>query len=67
MSQQPSNASRRAFLRRLGALSASGVAAPLAANLAAIGSAAAQAAGGYKALVCIFMYGGNDAYNTVLA
>jgi len=67
MSQQPSNASRRAFLRRLGALSASGVAAPFAANLAAIGSAAAQAAGGYKALVCIFMYGGNDAYNTVLA
>ncbi len=67
MNRQVSNASRRAFLRRLGALSATGVAAPFAANLAAIGGAAAQAAGGYKALVCIFMYGGNDAYNTVLA
>ena len=67
MSRQPSNASRRAFLRRLGALSATSVAAPLGVNLAAIGNAAAQSAGGYKALVCVFMHGGNDAYNTVLA
>lgn len=59
--------SRRTFLRRLGALSAAGAAAPLAASLAGIGSAAAQTTSGYKALVCIFMYGGNDAYNTVLA
>ncbi|MEO8124330.1 MAG: DUF1501 domain-containing protein, partial [Burkholderiales bacterium] len=67
MSHQPSKASRRAFLRQLGAFSATGVVAPLAVNLAGIGSAAAQSASGYKALVCIFMYGGNDAYNTVLA
>ncbi len=67
MSQQTSNASRREFLRRAGAFSASGVAAPLAVNLAGIGSAAAQSVSGYKALVCIFMYGGNDAYNMVLA
>ena len=40
-------------------------AAPLALNLAAIGSAAAQAAPDYKALVCVFLYGANDAHNTV--
>ncbi len=67
MNRHTSNASRRAFLRRLGALSATGVAAPLGVNLTAIGNAAAQSAGGYKALVCVFMHGGNDAYNTVLA
>lgn len=67
MSHQTTQASRRSFLRQLGALSATGVAAPLAVNLAGIGSAAAQSASGYTALVCIFMYGGNDAYNTVLA
>ncbi len=60
--------SRRLFLRQLGALSTLGAtAAPLALNLAAIGSAAAQSAGDYKALVCIFLFGGNDAFNTVLA
>ena len=67
MSQPTFNASRSALLRRRGALSATGIAAPLGVNLAGIGSAVAQAASGYKALVCIFMYGGNDAYNTVLA
>jgi uncharacterized protein (DUF1501 family) len=45
---------------------AMGVAAPWALNLAAAGSAAAQTAGDYKALVCIFMYGGNDNHNTVV-
>ncbi len=61
-------ASRRAFLRHATALSAlAGAGAPLAINLLAAGSAAAQAATDYRALVCIFLYGGNDAYNTVLA
>ncbi len=61
------NASRRLFLRQASAMSALGaVGAPLALNLAAMGSAAAQSAGDYKALVCIFMFGGNDAYNMVL-
>jgi len=58
---------RREFLRISSAMSGMGVAAPLALNLAAMGSASAQTATGYKALVCIFMYGGNDGYNTVLA
>ena len=62
-----SNASRRLFLRQAGAFSAAGAAAaPLAFNLAAIGSAAAQSAGDYKALVCIFLFGGNDSMNMVL-
>jgi uncharacterized protein (DUF1501 family) len=34
--------------------------------MAAIGSAAAQQTEGYRALVCLFMYGGNDHTNTVL-
>jgi uncharacterized protein (DUF1501 family) len=62
-----SPASRREFLRRAGALSVAVPAAPFALNLAGIGSAAAQSAGGYKALVCLYFSGGNDGYNTVLA
>ncbi len=58
--------SRREFLKRASALSASGVAAPFAINLAALGEAAAANATGYKALVCVFMYGGNDYANTVV-
>jgi uncharacterized protein (DUF1501 family) len=61
-----SSASRRAFLRQTAALAGYGAAAPMALNLAAFGSAAAQSASGYKALVCLFLYGGNDAYNMVL-
>ena len=61
------NASRRVFLRQAGAMSALvGGAAPLALNLSALGSAAAAGAADYKAIVCLFFYGGNDAYNMVL-
>ncbi|MGO4377778.1 DUF1501 domain-containing protein [Pseudoduganella sp. RAF19] len=57
--------SRRRFLGAL--LSAAGTsAAPFAMNLAAMAPAAA-ATSDYKALVCIFLHGGNDHYNTVLA
>jgi uncharacterized protein (DUF1501 family) len=61
-----SNASRREFLKRSSALSVAGAAAPWALNLAAIGEAAAQSAGDYKALVCVFLYGGNDHGNTLV-
>ena len=61
-----SNASRREFLKRAGALSMTGVAGPLALNLAAMGEAAAANATGYKALVCVFLYGGNDYANTLV-
>jgi uncharacterized protein (DUF1501 family) len=52
---------RRTFLRHAGAL----------AGTAALGqlgvfAAQAQAASDYKALVCIFLYGGNDANNTIV-
>ena len=61
------NASRRLFLQHASALSATvGSAAPLALSLSALGSAHAQTAGDYKAIVCLFLYGGNDAFNMVL-
>ena len=59
-------ASRRLWLKQLGAMTGAGMVSPLALNLAACGAAAAQSAGDYKALVCVFLLGGNDAYNTVL-
>jgi uncharacterized protein (DUF1501 family) len=62
-----SPASRREFLRRTASLAAYGAAAPMAFNLAAINAAsAASAPTNYRALVCIFLYGGNDAHNTVI-
>jgi len=57
---------RRLVLHRAMQLSALGVATPLAINLAAIGEAAAFDATDYKALVCVFLYGGNDYANTVV-
>src|SRR5580704_5162103 len=52
---------RRHFLKHAGALGAG-------AALGQLGSfaARAQTAGDYKALVCVFMYGGNDGNNTIV-
>jgi len=47
-------------------LSVAGAAAPWALNLAAMGEAAAATASDYKALVCVFLYGGNDYGNTLI-
>jgi uncharacterized protein (DUF1501 family) len=63
---QPELHSRRAFLRRSSQLALSGAALPFALNLAAMGEAAAFDATDYKALVCVFFYGGNDYANTVV-
>jgi uncharacterized protein (DUF1501 family) len=60
------NASRREFMKRVSALSLAGSAAPLAFNLAAISEAAAAVQSDYKALVCVFLYGGNDHANTLI-
>ena len=58
---------RREFLRRGAALSLAGAAGPWALNLAALGEAAAATAPtDYKALVCVFLYGGNDHANTLV-
>ncbi len=59
-------ASRRAFLKRASALSVAGIAAPWALNLAAMAEASAATASDYKALVCVFLYGGNDYANTLV-
>ena len=60
------DASRRAFLKRASALSIAGPATPFLMNLAAIGESAAATASDYKALVCVFMFGGNDYANTLV-
>jgi len=60
------NASRRAFLKRASMLSMAGAATPWAINLAAMAEAAAANASDYKAIVCVFLYGGNDYANTLV-
>ncbi len=56
---------RRAFLRQLGALSAFGLASRL--DLVRFAAEAqAQTPPDYKALVCVFLFGGNDGNNTVI-
>jgi uncharacterized protein (DUF1501 family) len=64
----PDSQSRRAFLQRSAQLAFTGAALPTLINLAAMGDAAAfnAPAGSYKALVCIFLYGGSDYANTVV-
>jgi len=62
----PARHTRRAFLRRSTQLAAAGTALPFALNLAALGEAAAFEANDYKALVCVFLYGGCDYANTVV-
>ncbi|MBI3231225.1 MAG: hypothetical protein HYZ45_13990, partial [Burkholderiales bacterium] len=59
--------SRRNFLRQTAFV---GTATPFAMNLAALSASAnlqAATAPDYKALVCLFLAGGNDNANTVLA
>ena len=71
------NASRRHFLQVAASLAAAGstsgrLAAPFATSLAAMGTLAAgnarafDASGPYRALVCLFMNGGNDSHNWVV-
>ncbi len=58
---------RRAFMRRSSQLAVAGAASSYALGLAGLGEAAAFSAGNdYKALVCIFLYGGNDHNNTLV-
>ncbi|HEX5356334.1 MAG TPA: DUF1501 domain-containing protein [Aquabacterium sp.] len=63
------NMNRRGFLRRSGALSAGALTVPWAMNLAGLAEAAAAQADqtdDYKALVCVFLQGGNDQGNTIV-
>ena len=68
MSKKDFDLTRREFLLKSTLLSASTVAAPFAMNLFSINSAiAAQNTTGYKALICLYLGGGNDHNNTVIA
>ncbi|MEO0690819.1 MAG: DUF1501 domain-containing protein [Pseudomonadota bacterium] len=59
--------SRRAFMKRSSQLAAMGAASSYAMGLAGIGEAAAFSdVTDYKALVCVFLYGGNDHGNTLI-
>lgn len=66
-------AARRLFLRRAAALTAIGSSVPFGLNLLAMNDSVAAAScsavpgSDYKALVCIFLFGGNDSHNTVIA
>ena len=65
---QGNNPARRRFLKAASALSVAGpVGAPFALSLAAMGAAQAQSVSDYRALVCVFLFGGNDSHNMVLA
>jgi uncharacterized protein (DUF1501 family) len=57
---------RRSLLRSSAALALQRVSMPMATSLGLMADAAAQSANDYKALVCIFLYGANDHYNTVI-
>jgi uncharacterized protein (DUF1501 family) len=54
------------MLKIAAGLSVLGTAAPFAMQMAAM-NAAAQSAPDYKAIVCIFLFGGNDTHNMLLA
>lgn len=61
--------SRRDFLRKLACIAAGGGSAAMIPQLRMIGSALAsttQALSGYKALVCIYLAGGNDGWNLLV-
>jgi uncharacterized protein (DUF1501 family) len=62
------NATRRQFLRTASVVSGSvgAAAAPFALNMATLNAAVAQSAPDYKAIVCMFFYGGNDSSHMVL-
>ena len=61
-----SNLTRRGLLKKTAALALQRVSIPMATSLGLMADAAAQSANDYKALVCIFLYGANDHYNTVI-
>jgi uncharacterized protein (DUF1501 family) len=58
---------RRAFLKRSAQMGAMGVAAPFAVNMSCISDAMAfTGTGGYQAIVCLFLLGGNDHDDTLI-
>ena len=60
--ESPTSVARRRMLRQMAGMGALG----LVPSLASVVSQDAYAAGSYKALVCIFLFGGNDGNNMVV-
>jgi uncharacterized protein (DUF1501 family) len=60
------NLVRRKFLKKVAQYGALGSAAPLALSLSSIAHASSAAASDYKAVVCVYLYGGNDYANTLV-
>jgi len=66
---QHSNLTRRSLLKSSAAMALQrhmSIGIPMATSLGLMADAAAQSANDYKALVCIFLFGANDHYNTVI-
>lgn len=57
---------RRDFLKGAACFAASGAASTFVPQLSMMGTALAQSTTGYKALVCIYLDGGNDAWNLLI-
>lgn len=66
MDHGPTSLERRHFLQQLRRYAWAGAGAPLAMNLAALREAAAAGPQDYRALVCVWLEGGNDHDNTVV-
>ena len=54
------------MLKSSAAMALNRISIPMATSLGLMADAAAQSANDYKALVCIFLFGANDHYNTVI-
>lgn len=59
-------ASRREFLRRFGYTLGAGAAASFFPQLRVMEAALAQSSGPFRALVCVYLFGGNDSFNLVV-
>jgi uncharacterized protein (DUF1501 family) len=57
---------RREFLKKVSQYAALGSAGPLTLSLSALAQASSFVANDYKAVVCVYLYGGNDYANTVV-
>jgi uncharacterized protein (DUF1501 family) len=66
MTDSISPVTRRTLLKNISALALTPATLPLGVSLMGMANAAAQTATDYKALVCVFLNGGNDNFNTVV-
>ena len=61
-----SNVTRRELMKRASLLAAAGAASPFAMNLLSLNGAKAAEVGGYRALVCVFLFGGMDCHDVLI-